>query len=96
MNLRYEFNRLSHLFHNGVETSQQTASDWSEKPAIAARRAREKMDTGARSLVSAEEAMVRHVRRNPALYLIGAALIIGALIAKLLIEARDSRNAPLM
>jgi len=31
--------------------------------------------------------MVRHVRQNPALYLIGTALVIGALIAKLIIES---------
>jgi hypothetical protein len=54
------------------------------------------MDTGTRTLVTAEEAIVRHVRENPALYLIGTALVIGALIAKLIIESRQTAQAPLL
>ena len=96
MNLRNEFSRLSHLFHNGVETTRHTADEWSGKPAAAARQMRQRVDAGTRSLVTAEEAMVRHVRQNPALYLIGTALIIGPLIAKLLIESRQARQAPLL
>jgi hypothetical protein len=97
MNLKHEFNRISHLFHNGVENSRQAATDFTEQQAKRARHVRRQVDAGARSLVSAEEAMVRHVRENPALYLVGAAIIIGALIAKLLIESSQrAKDAPLM
>ena len=49
-----------------------------------------------RKVVTAEEALVRHVRENPALYLIGASLIIGALLANVLIQRRALRHAPLL
>jgi hypothetical protein len=49
-----------------------------------------------RKFVTAEERIVRHVRENPALYLMCAALIIGGLIARMMIESRDARHAPLL
>jgi hypothetical protein len=42
--------------------------------------------------VTFEESIVRHMRENPAMYIIGASLLIGALIAKLVLETR--RPAP--
>ena len=100
MNLRNEFNRIGHLFHNGQTKTQATAENWAEKQArhaaTAARRMREQINTGTGSLVNAEEEIVRHVRENPALYLMATALVIGALIAKLIIESRQTRRAPLL
>jgi sensor c-di-GMP phosphodiesterase-like protein len=100
MNLRNEFNRVGHIFHNGKGKTQQVTEDWAEKQSrqatATARRVREQIDTGTRSLVTAEEAIVHHVRENPALYLIGTALVIGVLIAKLIIESRQTRTAPLL
>ena len=101
MNLRNEFNRIGHLFHDGVDKTQKASEDWADKrtkqAAGMAHRVRDQVDL--RRFVSAEEAIVKHVRENPALYLMGAALVIGALIAKLIIESResrDSRHAPLL
>ena len=98
MNLKHEFNRIGHLFNDGVEKTHKVTEDWVDKQsrqaAGAARRVRDQVDM--RSLVSAEERIVRHVRENPALYLMGAALVIGALIAKLILESRETRQAPLL
>lgn len=104
MNLRDEFNRIGHLFHNGVDQTQKATADWAEKQTKQAGgiarqirgQVRGQMDAGTQTLVSAEEAMVRHVRENPALYLMGAALIVGALLAKLILESRSRRQAPLL
>jgi hypothetical protein len=100
MNLRNEFNRIGHLLHNGKDKTQRATEDWagqqSRHAAETARRLRHQMDTGTRTLVTAEEAIVRHVRENPALYLIGTALVIGALIAKLIIESRQTAQTPLL
>jgi hypothetical protein len=100
MNLRNEFNRVGHLFHNGKSKTRQLTEQWAADPAkIAtetARRVRHQVDTGTRGFVTAEEAIVRHVRENPALYLIGTALVIGALLAKLIIESRQARQVPLL
>lgn len=99
MNLRHEFNRIGHLFDDGIEKTQKAAGDWVDKPAKQAgrmaRRVRDQVDM--RSLVTVEERIVRHVRENPALYLMGAALVIGALLAKLIMESsRETRQAPLL
>ena len=98
MNLRNEFNRVGHLFHNGGEKTQKASEEWMDRgakeAAAVAQRVRDRIDT--RRLVSAEEAIIGHIRENPALYLVGAALLFGALIAKLIIEARESRRAPLL
>jgi hypothetical protein len=98
MNLRNEFNRIGHLFNDGVEKTQRVTEDWKEEGAKratdAARRVRDQVDV--RNLVSAEEKIVQHVRENPALYLMAAALLIGALIAKLILESRQARHAPLL
>ena len=98
MNLRNEFNRIGHLFHNGVDKTQQATQGWAEtgaKQAVGiAGRMRRQMDTGARGFATTEEAIVRHVRQNPALYLMGAALLIGALVAKVLIEMRQTPRTP--
>jgi hypothetical protein len=100
MNLRNEFNRIGHLFNGGVEKTQKVTGDWADMGAKqatgVARRVRAQVGTGTRGFVTAEESIVRHVRENPALYLIGAALLIGALIAKLIIESRETRQAPLL
>ena len=100
MNLKREFNRIEHLFHNGVDKTQKATSDWAGKQASEAagmaRQLRRQVDTGTRSLITAEEALVRHVRANPALYLMGTALVFGALVAKLFIQARQSRQAPIL
>ena len=51
---------------------------------------------GDAELMSVEESIVRHVRENPALYVFAAALLIGVLIAKLVLEARRTADAPLL
>lgn len=100
MNLKREFNRIGHLFHNGVDTTQKATEDWAEEKsrqaAGAARQLRRQVDSGTRTLVTAEESIVRHVRENPALYLMCAALVVGVLIAKLIMESRQARRAPLL
>ena len=62
----------------------------------AAHRVRSQVDSGTRNIVSVEEALVRHVRDNPALYAIGVSLLLGALIAKLVLESRRDRQIPLL
>jgi len=98
MNLRKEFNRMGHLFHNGVEKKSNASEEWADKRAKQAmgmaQRMRDQVDL--RGFVSAEEKIVRHVRENPAVYLMATALVIGALIAKLIIQGNESRRAPLL
>jgi hypothetical protein len=101
MNLRNEFNRIGHIFTDGVEKTHKAAGALADEGAKRAnglaRRVQDRADV--RALVTTEERIVRHVRENPALYLMGAALLIGALIAKLILEARQSpqdRPAPLL
>jgi hypothetical protein len=102
MNLRNEFNRLGHILHNGVDKTQQATEGLTGRGARQARgmakRMRNQVDL--RSLATTEEKLVQHVRDNPALYLIGAALIIGALVAKLLLQSSahldESRRIPLL
>jgi hypothetical protein len=100
MDIRHEFNRIGHLFNDGVEKTQKKAGHWAGKGTKRAnelsRRMRDQLDTGTRNAVSVEESMVRHMRENPALYIIGAALLIGALIAKLILESRQNSETPLL
>ena len=100
MSLRHEFNRIGHLFNGGLEKTQHTAGHWADQGAERAnelsRRVRGQVDAGTRNIVGVEEAIVRHVRENPALYAFGAALLIGALIAKLVLESRRTASAPLL
>jgi len=88
------------MFNDGVEKTRKEAGEWvesgSRRANEAARRTRGQVDAGTKNIVSVEESLVRHVRENPALYVIGAALLIGALIAKLVLEARQARDAPLL
>ncbi len=100
MSLKHEFNRIAHLFNDGVQKTEKQAGQWYEKGAhqagILDRRVREQARAGQRNLVSAEDALVRHVRGNPALYVIGAALLIGVLVARLVIEVQREPRAPLL
>jgi hypothetical protein len=100
MNLKNEFNRIGHLFNGGLAKAQHEAGHWAEKGTKEAnalsRRVRDRVDTGTRELVSMEESIVRHVRENPALYLCAAALLMGALVAKLVLESRRASRAPLL
>lgn len=100
MSLKHEFNRIGHLFNGGLEKTQHTAGHWADQGTKRAnelsRRARGRVDAGTRSILTVEEAVVRHARENPALYAFGAALLIGALIAKLVMEARRTAQAPLL
>ncbi|MGA3169492.1 MAG: hypothetical protein ABSE62_00615 [Chthoniobacteraceae bacterium] len=100
MNLRKEFNRIGHLFDDGLGKTQKKAGALLDKPskqaAAMTRRMQDQVAAGGRNVVSAEEMAVRHMRENPALYLICAALIVGVLAAKLIIELRDFRRAPLL
>ena len=98
MKLRREFNRIGHLFNDGVEKTQKATGDWVDqrvkRATGTARRVRNQANS--RSLASAEERIVRHVREFPALYLIGVAVVIGVVIAKLILESRETRRAPLL
>lgn len=90
MNLKNEFNRLGDLINCGVEKTRAV-----KRGNGLARRVRDQVNP--RGLASAEERMVRHMRENPSLYLLGAALLLGMLIAKLIIESGHARrHAPLM
>ena len=100
MNLRNEFNRIGHLFNGGVAKTQHEAGQLVDKGAKRAnqlaRTARKRMDTGTRNIVSVEESLVQHVRENPALYAFAVAVLIGALIAKLVMESRRTPRAPIL
>jgi len=100
MSLKHEFNRLSHLFDGGVENTRKHASHWldsgSKQAGQFTRRVRDQVDSGRRGAVTLEESFVRHVRDNPAMYIMAAAILIGALIARLMIEARQPPRAPLL
>jgi hypothetical protein len=103
MNLKPEFNRLEHLFNNGIEKTRREAGhlvDSGVKRANeAARRARQEVDARAQTVVDYEQAVVRHMRDHSTLYLIGGALLIGVLVAKIVREIRQSREletAPLL
>jgi adenylate kinase len=91
---------MGHLFNGGAEKTQKEAGQLLDKGAKGAkelsRRVRDRIDTGTRDVVSVEESLVRHVRENPALYAFAAALLIGALIAKLILESRRTPQAPLL
>jgi hypothetical protein len=93
MSLRHEFNRIAHLFDGGLEKAEKQAGPYT---AGLSRRMREQVDTGRRSVITAEEAIVRHVRENPALYVLAAALLIGVLIARLVLEASREPRVPLL
>ena len=98
MKLKRQFNRIGHLFNDGVEKTHKATEDWVDKRAKQAngiaRRVRYQADL--RNFVSTEERIVRHVRENPALYLIGAVLVIGLLVARLVMESRETPEAPLL
>ncbi len=100
MNLRHEFNRIGHLFNGGLEKTKEEAGHWADKGTRQAneltRRVRDRVDTGTRNIMSVEESIVQHVRENPALYVFAAALLIGALVAKLVLESRRTDRAPLL
>ena len=100
MNLRHEYNRIGHLLNGGLEKTKEEAGHWADKGTKQAneltRRVRDQVDTGTRNIVSVEESIVQHMRENPALYLFAAALLIGTLIAKLVLESRQTARAPLL
>jgi len=93
MSLRHEFNRIAHLFDDGLEKAEKEAG---KGTAELTRRVREHVDTGRRNVITAEEAIVKHVRENQALYALGAAVLIGVLIARLILEGRRTPRAPLL
>lgn len=93
MSLRHEFNRIAHLLDGGLEKAEERAG---KGTAELTRRVREQVDTGRRTVITAEEALVRHMRENPAIYVLGAALLIGVLIARLVLEASREPRAPLL
>ena len=100
MRLKHEFNRITHLFSDGVHNSEKKTNHWFQKGTCGAsaidRRLREQARASQRNLMTAEEAVVRHVRANPSLYLIGAAVLVGVLIARLVLEAQRTPRAPLL
>ena len=100
MSLQNEFNRITHLFNEGVEKTEKQAGNWlgegTKRANELSQRMRRQMDTGRQSAVSLEEALVRHMREQPGLYVIGAALLLGMLIARLVMEARRTPRAPLL
>lgn len=100
MNLKKEFNRIGHLFNGGVEKTQHEAGQWVGKGAKQAdkmsRQIRERAGTRRRQIITFEEALVKHVRENPALYVFAAALLLGVLIARLVLESRRTSRAPLL
>jgi hypothetical protein len=93
MSLKHEFNRIAHLFDDGLETVEKQARTGA---AGLTRRVREQVDSGRRNVITVEEAIVRHIRENPALYILGAALLAGVLIARLFLEASRKPRAPLL
>ena len=100
MSLKHEFNRIGNLLNGGVTKTQHQAGHWADKGARQAqeisRRVRHRVESGTGGVVSVEEAIVQHVRENPAVYIFGVALVIGALIAKLFLETRRVPEPPLL
>ena len=100
MNLKHEFNRIGHLIHDGAEQARRDAGGWADKSSRTAnqiaKKARRGIKSGRRHSASFEESLVEHARGNPALYILGAALLAGLLIAKLVMEARHREQAPLL
>jgi hypothetical protein len=100
MSLKHEFNRIGHLFDGGVEKAGKQAGHFAQQGARRAtefsRRMRQQADTGARNVVTLEESIVGHMRENPALYILGASLLIGLLVARLILETRQTSRAPLL
>jgi hypothetical protein len=100
MSLGHQFNRIAHLFNGGTEETKKAAGHWleagSRRAEEFARRARREAESRGREIVSFEESLVRHARENPALYVFAAAVVIGAVIAKLILEARQERRVPLL
>ncbi len=100
MNIRDEFNRVGHLFNGGLEKTKEEAGHWADEGTKRAnelsRRVRDQVGTGTRRVMSVEESIVQHARENPALYIFAAALLIGALVAKLVLESRRTSRAPLL
>jgi|SRR5271166_3716940 len=103
MNLKREFNRIEHLLNDGIEKTRKEAGQLVERGSKraneAARRARTQVDVGARTVADYEQAFVRHMRDHSTLYLVGGALLIGLLVAKLVREMRASHEietAPLL
>jgi len=103
MNLKPEFNRIEHLLNDGFEKARKEAGHFvengSKRASEAARRARKEVDARAQTVVDYEQTVVRHVRDHSTLYLLGGALLIGVLVAKIALEIRHSRQletAPLL
>ena len=100
MNLKHEFNRIGHLVNGGLEKTQKETEQWVEKGSkqadAMAKQVRKQVDAGAKEIASMEEALVQHVRDNPAIYVISIAVVVGVLIAKLLIEGSRRRDTPLL
>jgi hypothetical protein len=98
MNLENQFNRIGHLFQNGVEKTRKAPEAWIEQGLKQSKdlAGRVRRQPGVRNALTAEQALVRHVREYPALYLVGAAMVIGALAAKMLLQHRAMRRAVLL
>ena len=98
MNLKHEINRLSHLFNDGVEKAQTATDEWGDKAKWAANdaaaRARYGLRTGRKSIASAEEMVLGHVRSNSNLYVFAALILVAAAVAKLLIASREEIPRP--
>lgn len=99
MNLKHEINRLSDYFSDGVEKVQTATTDMSGKVRSQACDVTDKALATLRgstdSLFSAEENLLNHIRKNPAIYIFTGLLLVGAIILKTMwIERapmRDSR-----
>ena len=100
MRLKREFNRIGNLLNGGAAKTQHQAGHWAEEgvkqAAHISKRLRKQVATGTREAATIEEALITHVRENPALYILAGAVLIGALIAKVLFEARRYPEPPLL
>jgi hypothetical protein len=96
MNLKREFNRIEHLLNDGIEKTRKEAGHWvdegTKRAHDATRKARSQVDAGVQTATDYEQAVVRQMRTNSTLYLVGSVLIIGLLVAKIVREIRQSRE----
>jgi hypothetical protein len=100
MSLKHEFNRITHFLDDRVGETEKQANQWLNQGARQAehlkRRVRHQVNTGRQKAISVEESLLHHAREKPSIYIIGAVLLIGVLVARLVFEIRRTPSAPLL
>jgi len=80
-----------HRFDTRMDRLQTAAEHLENQMEKVRDQAREGLERGRDALVSIERSMVRNVRDNPALYLVGGLVLLGLLLAKISRDRRERR-----